>query len=213
MSCPSKRIVPPVGSSSFRTRRAVVDFPQPDSPTSPSVSPRSDREATRPRRRGRGRPCAGEAPRGSETASSGSRPRRAGSPSRARRRGRRSPVQRSLPRSHRHLSRALASRSAQRRRLSVDREMAGLRVATATVPELGPLLVAGREAVRAPRMERATRRNEDQRRRRALDRHEVASTFSSACGIDSRRPHVYGCSGWREDLVRLAALHRSAPRT
>ena len=37
---PSKRIVPEVGSISRSTSRAVVDLPQPDSPTSASVSPR-----------------------------------------------------------------------------------------------------------------------------------------------------------------------------
>ena len=31
--------VPPVGSSSFMMQRAIVDLPQPDSPTTPSVSP------------------------------------------------------------------------------------------------------------------------------------------------------------------------------
>ena len=39
MSWPSNMIEPPVGSSSFDTTRPVVDLPQPDSPTSPSVSP------------------------------------------------------------------------------------------------------------------------------------------------------------------------------
>ena len=39
MSRPSKRIVPAVGSSSLSISRAVVDLPQPDSPTMPSVSP------------------------------------------------------------------------------------------------------------------------------------------------------------------------------
>ena len=41
---PSKRIVPAVGSSSRSIRRAVVDLPQPDSPTMPSVSPRRTRQ-------------------------------------------------------------------------------------------------------------------------------------------------------------------------
>ncbi len=41
MSVPSKRTVPAVGSISRSTRRAVVDLPQPDSPTSARVSPRS----------------------------------------------------------------------------------------------------------------------------------------------------------------------------
>ena len=36
---PSKRIVPDVGSSRRSISRAVVDLPQPDSPTIPSVSP------------------------------------------------------------------------------------------------------------------------------------------------------------------------------
>jgi hypothetical protein len=39
MSRPSNRIRPPVGSRSFTMQRASVDFPQPDSPTMPSVSP------------------------------------------------------------------------------------------------------------------------------------------------------------------------------
>src|SRR5262245_16264649 len=36
---PSNSSVPSEGSSSLTTTRPVVDFPQPDSPTSPSVSP------------------------------------------------------------------------------------------------------------------------------------------------------------------------------
>src|SRR5262249_46795311 len=40
MSSPSNRIVPAVGSSNLTISRAVVDLPQPDSPTMPSVSPR-----------------------------------------------------------------------------------------------------------------------------------------------------------------------------
>ena len=40
MSRPSNRTVPPVGSSRRMITRASVDFPQPDSPTIPSVSPR-----------------------------------------------------------------------------------------------------------------------------------------------------------------------------
>jgi hypothetical protein len=39
MSRPSKVILPSVLSSSRMTQRASVDFPQPDSPTMPSVSP------------------------------------------------------------------------------------------------------------------------------------------------------------------------------
>ena len=39
MSRPSKMILPAVGSSSRVTSRPVVDLPQPDSPTRPSVSP------------------------------------------------------------------------------------------------------------------------------------------------------------------------------
>ena len=45
MSSPSKRTVPPVGSSRRVSSRPVVDLPQPDSPTTPSVSPRWTREA------------------------------------------------------------------------------------------------------------------------------------------------------------------------
>src|SRR5260370_1222354 len=39
MSVPSIRMLPPVGSTKRSTLRATVDLPQPDSPTSPSVSP------------------------------------------------------------------------------------------------------------------------------------------------------------------------------
>src|SRR5690606_25962349 len=39
ISSPLKMISPEVGSSSLRMRLAVVDFPDPDSPTRPSVSP------------------------------------------------------------------------------------------------------------------------------------------------------------------------------
>ena len=39
MSSPSNRMLPDVGSISRSTARAVVDFPQPDSPTSANVSP------------------------------------------------------------------------------------------------------------------------------------------------------------------------------
>ena len=45
MSWPWKRIRPPDGSSSLRMQRTSVDLPQPDSPTIPSVSPsRSEKE-------------------------------------------------------------------------------------------------------------------------------------------------------------------------
>src|SRR5437773_2132987 len=39
MSRPLRRMLPLVGSTSRRMLRATVDLPQPDSPTSPSVSP------------------------------------------------------------------------------------------------------------------------------------------------------------------------------
>ena len=39
MSWPSKQILPPVGSSRWRMVRPSVDLPQPDSPTTPRVSP------------------------------------------------------------------------------------------------------------------------------------------------------------------------------
>ncbi|GAV33936.1 hypothetical protein ROTAS13_01595 [Roseomonas sp. TAS13] len=45
-SWPSKRIVPALGSISRITSRAVVDLPQPDSPTSARVSPRFRRNPT-----------------------------------------------------------------------------------------------------------------------------------------------------------------------
>ena len=45
-SRPSKRIDPEVGSISFSAARQSVDLPQPDSPTSPSVSPRRTEKVT-----------------------------------------------------------------------------------------------------------------------------------------------------------------------
>src|SRR5215831_15189947 len=41
MSLPERRMLPAVGSISRNTVRPTVDLPQPDSPTSPSVSPAS----------------------------------------------------------------------------------------------------------------------------------------------------------------------------
>ena len=38
-STPSKRMLPDVGGTSLTRVRATVDLPQPDSPTSPTVSP------------------------------------------------------------------------------------------------------------------------------------------------------------------------------
>ena len=38
-SCPSKRTRPDVGAGSWMMALPVVDFPHPDSPTSPRVSP------------------------------------------------------------------------------------------------------------------------------------------------------------------------------
>ncbi len=46
MSLPSKVTLPAVGSSSRVTRRAVVLFPQPDSPTIEKVSPRRTSKST-----------------------------------------------------------------------------------------------------------------------------------------------------------------------
>src|SRR5207302_2778826 len=46
MSSPSKRASPAVGRSRRSSSRASVDFPQPDSPTSPSVSPRATSKLT-----------------------------------------------------------------------------------------------------------------------------------------------------------------------
>jgi hypothetical protein len=57
MSWPSKTIEPDVGSSSLMIVRPSVVLPQPDSPTTPSVSPLRTERSTR-RRRERRRPCA-----------------------------------------------------------------------------------------------------------------------------------------------------------
>ena len=52
MSTPSSATVPAVGSISRAIMRAVVDLPEPDSPTIPSVLAARDGERRRPRRRG-----------------------------------------------------------------------------------------------------------------------------------------------------------------
>ena len=44
MSLPSNSTLPPVGSSSRVISRPMVDLPQPDSPTTPRVSPGADVE-------------------------------------------------------------------------------------------------------------------------------------------------------------------------
>jgi hypothetical protein len=46
ISCPAKRIDPAVGSWMRTTRRAKVDLPQPDSPTTPTVSPAATSRST-----------------------------------------------------------------------------------------------------------------------------------------------------------------------
>ena len=47
MSRPSNTTLPPVGSSRRMMQRAIVDFPQPDSPTTPRVRPRARRRSRR----------------------------------------------------------------------------------------------------------------------------------------------------------------------
>src|SRR5262245_29483727 len=46
ISRPSNSIDPPVGDNNFVTTRPVVDFPHPDSPTNPNVSPAHTSNAT-----------------------------------------------------------------------------------------------------------------------------------------------------------------------
>ncbi len=46
MSGPLSLMLPQVGSTSRSTLRATVDLPQPDSPTSPSVSPMPSEKLT-----------------------------------------------------------------------------------------------------------------------------------------------------------------------
>ena len=58
MSLPSKTIRPAVGSRSFMIVRPSVVFPQPDSPTTPSVSPSRDASDRRRPRPAPDRPCA-----------------------------------------------------------------------------------------------------------------------------------------------------------
>ena len=72
---------------------------------------------------------------------------------------------------------------------------------TATIPELGSFPIAGREAVRTPRMERTTGRNPDQRRRRALDRNQVRDLLVGVWDRLEEAPRV-GVQGLAEDLLR-----------
>src|SRR5439155_26256304 len=64
--------------------------------------------------------------------------------------------------------------------LDVDREVAGVGMASPAVDQGRDLLVAGIEAMRAARMERAALRNPDQRRRRTLDRLQALTLVVDA---------------------------------
>ena len=104
----------------------------------------------------------------------------------------------------------LASRSRQSRRLSSIAEMAGVLDGRRRGPELGSLLVAGREAVRAARVERAAGRDVDQRRRRALDRHEAAMPSARRAGSTRAGPRCRGAAAAGRPPRVGAELHRAA---
>ena len=76
---------------------------------------------------------------------------------------------------------------------------------------LGPVVAHGLEPVRAARVEGAARRDVDQRGRRALDRDAAAVPSGSTRGIDSSRPHVYGCSGRRSRSRRPSPCSTACP--
>src|SRR5262245_20598501 len=165
MSSPSNRSVPAVGSSSRTIRRAVVDLPQPDSPTMPSVSPRltvrltPSTACTTPFVLEK-TPClTGKCFVRFSTSTRGPNPARP------------SGYVVALTASHGHAELggdAIVPDLA----LALGGEVAGVGMPVRNRHERRPLAVARLEPVLAPRMERATLRRTQQRRRRALDRHE-----------------------------------------
>src|SRR3954464_9785110 len=202
MSRPRYVIDPLVGSSRRVMRRAVVDLPQPDSPTRPSVSPRNTAKLTpstactaptclRSRmpfvsgkcltrsRISISRSPAWGPPLPALIAPPPSRPRARPPCPRPPRERRRAPWRRpASPRRRAPTTARAASGAAAGRRPCGGRcrraPPAGAAVAAERLGRGEPWVDAlvGLAHVRAARMERAARRLEDQRRRAALDRDE-----------------------------------------
>ena len=194
-----------VGSSSRTIRRAVVDLPQPDSPTMPERLAPVDGQASRPRPRGR-RPCArantpcltGKCLVRCSTSTSGAVAGAVlGAGSAAR-----------------HVSRRPARRRSRLRpdlALALGRQMAGVEMAARDRRERRQLLVARLEAVLAARVERAARRRV--RAATAASPRSATSTVEpllDASASTRAGPTCTGCCARVEDLVRRPVLHRAA---
>ena len=178
--------VPAVGSIRRSASRPTVDLPQPDSPTSASVSPAVDAEARRRRRR---------APRRSACRAASGAPRSAWSRSRARGAARscHQRLQRRLPAAREmagaDVARAAAPRLRQRASANGQRRRSGSRRSVPARLGTLPAMVASRSRRRADERDRAEqadrvgvlRRGEQACRGRLLDdlagvhdRHVVA---------------------------------------
>ena len=172
MSRPSKRIVPAVGSSSLSISRAVVDLPQPDSPTMPSVSPRRTLSVTS------STACTSPALRENTPEATG---KRLVSPSTS--------ISGSLHALTRRPPAATAARSAQRRRFA-----SGSRWQASAWP---PSLLEQRRTLCQQRSKRCGQRgwNAQPGGRWMTDGGEPSiacrcATLASTLGIDSSRPQV-----------------------
>ncbi len=170
---------PAVGSSSRSISRAVVDLPQPDSPTMPSVSPRrtvSDTSSTA---------CTWALPRANTPCLTANRLVRCSSSTRLS----------ELPFA---LTPPLFARSPPRSTLrSHGRWQASRWASSAGACERRTLRAHGLEAVRAARVERAAGRRREQRRRRALDRHERGEALGRSSASSRAGPRRTGAAAAR----------------
>ena len=191
MSRPSKTILPAVGSTRRTTARPVVVLPQPDSPTRPTVSPRShgqvdavDRthhvsEPKPPRdREVLGQPLDDQQRLGHDATSTGSPP--------------------------------APSASATRYRVDSGRWQATAWPGRPVASRSGTSVCTGCPAPRRERaagMERTAGRQVDQARRVAADRPQVGvRVVAQRRDADDSSPTVYGCCGARSTVRHRPGL-------
>ena len=199
-SAPSKTICPSVGSISRMSVRPSVDLPQPDSPTSPSVSPLRICEVDAVDRLhvADGAPEERRLWTGKYFCSPWALEQDVGAPAWA------APFERAV--AHRRHRRGRRRRAPPvlaepaRRLLLVDGEERRLLVAV-----LERVVAAGREA--------AARRPVDRARHRAADHPQRLGLRHPERGIDCSSASVYGCCGEREDVVRPGRARRPGRRT
>ena len=217
MSRPSKTTLPPVGSSSRVTSRPVVDLPQPDSPTRPSVSPARTVKSMPSTARTAPTLRLKKAPRVIGKCFSQAGAPRAGSRRLA---GRACPVGRQCSSGARVLTVAhvvvLLSGQSAVRCLGEDplpvggREVAGDAVVGVPPAASGTTVVHGmplQPDVRAARVERAAGRQVDQAGRGALDRHQPVAHLPVEAGHRAEQaPGVGVLAGARKIVLRGAVL-------